>query len=94
MATHSVLMKHVAPALGVVVACMLFASPLKAVKGVRQSRQLGVSTADTSTEGCTSAGVDATQQHAVEAATSAAVDSQRPHALTVRVRHAPRQPPL
>lgn len=36
------MMKHVAPALGVLVACMLFASPLKAVKGVRQTRQLGV----------------------------------------------------
>lgn len=41
MATDSIMMKHVAPALGVLVACMLFASPLKAVKGVRQTRQLG-----------------------------------------------------
>lgn len=42
MASDNIMMKHVAPALGVLVACMLFASPLKAVKGVRQTRQLGV----------------------------------------------------
>lgn len=42
MASDSVLMKHVAPALGVLVACMLFASPIKAVRGVRFHRQLGV----------------------------------------------------
>jgi hypothetical protein len=42
MASDNIMMKHVAPALGVLVACMLFASPLKAVKGVRQMRQLGV----------------------------------------------------
>lgn len=36
-------MKHVAPGLGVLVAGMLFASPIKAVRTVRQTHQLGVS---------------------------------------------------
>lgn len=44
MATDSVLMKHVAPALGCVVAWAMFVSPLKAVLQVRKSRALGVST--------------------------------------------------
>jgi hypothetical protein len=38
----NVLMKHVAPALGVIVATMLFASPVTVVRAVRQQRQLGV----------------------------------------------------
>lgn len=43
MASDSIIMNHVAPALGVIVACMLFASPIKAVRAVRLQHQLGVS---------------------------------------------------
>jgi hypothetical protein len=41
MGSDSVLMSHVAPGLGVMVACALFASPIKAVLGVKEERRLG-----------------------------------------------------
>jgi hypothetical protein len=42
MATDSVLLKHVVPAAGTLVAMAMFVAPLKAVLAVRRSRALGV----------------------------------------------------
>ena len=43
LSTRDLILKHIAPGTGAVIALMMFASPLKAVLAIRKSRTLGVS---------------------------------------------------